>query len=60
MSICVTDGMTVTSLSASLWHKKRAAMHRVGQITLNQKLYDVLPMPNHIKAKVIAHSQKVV
>jgi len=33
----MTDGVTVTSLSASLQHKTRAAMDHVCQITLNQK-----------------------
>ena len=34
----LTDGMTVTSLSASLQHKKSAARDHVFHITLNQKL----------------------
>ena len=33
-----TDGMTVTSLSASLQHKARAAMDRVCHTVLHQKL----------------------
>jgi hypothetical protein len=34
----MTDGMTVTSLSASLQHKTRVAMDHVCQITLNLKV----------------------
>jgi len=37
-SIHVTDGMTVTLLTASLLQKKSVAMDRLGQNVLNQKL----------------------
>jgi DNA/RNA-binding domain of Phe-tRNA-synthetase-like protein len=54
-SIHVTDGVTVTSLSASLLQKIRAATDHLCQITLNQKLSHELKkwskFSNRIKAK---------
>jgi hypothetical protein len=38
LSVHMTDGITVTSLSASLQYKARAATHHVCHIVLHQKL----------------------
>jgi len=57
-SIQITDGVTVISLSASLWHKKRAATEHVRQITLNQKLRCIAFA--YAKSQIIAYIQKVV
>jgi hypothetical protein len=52
-SIHVTDGMTATSLSASLWHKKRATTDHVGQITLNWKLWCINLCQVTLKQKLL-------
>jgi hypothetical protein len=66
-SIEVTDGMTVTSLPASLVQKTTATTDRLCQITLKRKLSRKFEkrnhgssMPNCVKPKIIAHIRKVV
>jgi hypothetical protein len=58
-SIHITDGMTVTSLSASLWTRWAATDH-VGQIILNRKLWCIAYSKSHQSKNYCIHSKSCI
>jgi len=56
----VTDGVTVTSLSASLQHKTSVATVYPCPIALDKKNDHVSSMPNCVKLNINAKIRKVV
>jgi hypothetical protein len=57
-TIHVTDGVTVTSLSASLQHKTQAAMDHICQIILNKKLSHYCPRQITLNRKLSRKFEK--